>query len=90
MSSNNNNNNTEQQRQRQREQEELEEEKNQSLLLEVLRVSQSELVSGNTRGRVYTRLSPGSAPLLTDRVVAIGRVTEQIRTAVLRSSAGNK
>jgi len=52
------------------------------LRVEQLRVADQELSSGNTRGEVYVRLSPGSVAFLTDRPVAQARVSRQLRQAV--------
>ena len=56
--------------------------------LEALRVAQSELVSGNTDGRVYMRASPGAALFLTDRTVAIQKVSEQIKGTIKADNGG--
>lgn len=49
-----------------------------------LRVAQSELRSGNTSGRVFMRLSNGSAPLLTSRHKAEEAVSSQLRKELLK------
>jgi hypothetical protein len=50
----------------------------------VLRVAQSELVSGNTTGKVYMRLSHGSAPLLTSRPKVQTVVSSKLREQLLK------
>jgi hypothetical protein len=50
--------------------------------IETLRVADQELLSGNTAGRVFVRLSPGAAAILTERPVAQARVSRQLRTAI--------
>lgn len=50
--------------------------------LEVLRVTDQELASGNTQGKVYVQLSPGAAAILVDRPVAQARVSRQLREAI--------
>ena len=53
-------------------------------LISTLRVAQSELVSGNTSGKVFVRLSNGSAPLLTSRPRAQDVVTSRLRKELLK------
>jgi hypothetical protein len=50
--------------------------------VETLRVADQELLSGSTAGRVFVRLSPGAAPILTERPVAQARVSRQLRAAI--------
>jgi hypothetical protein len=50
--------------------------------IETLRVADQELLSGNTAGRVFVRLSPGAAPILMERPVAQARVSRQLRAAI--------
>jgi hypothetical protein len=50
----------------------------------MLRVAQSELVSGDTSGKVFMRLSPGSVAFLTDRDKAKQKLASQIRQTVLQ------
>jgi len=47
-----------------------------------LRVAQSELVSGDTTGRVYMRLNPGSVAFLKDRPKVQEKLSAQIRQAL--------
>lgn len=54
--------------------------------LSALRVAQAELISGDTSGKVYMRLSPGSVAFLTDRSKAKEKVAIQLREAVLEDS----
>jgi hypothetical protein len=56
--------------------------------IETLRVADQELLSGNTAGRVFVRLSPGAAAILTERPTAQARVSRQLRTAVDADPAG--
>ena len=49
-----------------------------------LRVAQSELVSGNTNGQVFMRLSPGAVAFVTDRSDAQDRVAAQLRKTLLQ------
>jgi hypothetical protein len=48
--------------------------------LEALRVAQAELLSGDTNGNVYIQASPGAAMILTDRTLAVTKVSDQIRS----------
>jgi hypothetical protein len=57
--------------------------------IETLRVADQELLSGNTAGRVFVRLSPGAAAILTERPTAQARVSRQLRTAVDADPAGS-
>jgi hypothetical protein len=50
--------------------------------IETLRVADQELLSGNTTGRVFVRLSPGAAAILTERPTVQARVSRQLRAAV--------
>jgi hypothetical protein len=52
-----------------------------------LRVAQAELVSGNTQGRVFMRLSPGAVAFVTDRKVAEERVASDLRKSLLEEEA---
>lgn len=54
-----------------------------SVEISALRVAQGELISGDTSGKVYMRLSPGSVAFLTDRPQAQEKVASQLRQAVL-------
>jgi hypothetical protein len=56
--------------------------------IETLRVADQELLSGNTSGRVFVRLSPGAAPILTERTTAQARVSRQLRAAVDKDPVG--
>jgi hypothetical protein len=56
--------------------------------IETLRVADQELLSGNTAGRVFVRLSPGAAAILTERPTAQARVSRQLRAAVDADPAG--
>ena len=51
--------------------------------LEALRVAQAELSSGDTSGKVFVQLSPGSAMFLKDRSEAKEKVASEIRHVVL-------
>lgn len=51
-----------------------------------LRVAQSELISGNTGGKVYIRLSEGSVAFLTPRDVAQSQVNAQLRQELLNET----
>jgi len=55
--------------------------------ISTLRVAQSELVSGNTAGTVYMRLSPGSVAFPQDRSSVQKKLSTQIRQAILDESA---
>ena len=55
-----------------------------------LRVAQSELVSGDTTGKVYMRLTPGSVAFLKDRPKVQEKLSAQIRQAVLDESTESK
>lgn len=55
--------------------------------ISALRVAQAELISGNTSGKVFIRLSPGSVAFLTDRPKAQEKIAKQLRQAVLEDSA---
>jgi hypothetical protein len=46
---------------------------------EELRVADQELLSGNTRGKVFLQLSKGAVAFLTDRPVVQARVSRQLR-----------
>ena len=54
-----------------------------------LRVAQSELVSGNTSGKVFVRLSEGAVAFLTDRPKAQEQVSTKLRNALLQEGASN-
>ena len=54
-----------------------------SSLIPTLRVAQSELVSGDTGGKVFMRLSEGGVAFLTDRSKAQEQVSSQLRQAIL-------
>jgi hypothetical protein len=55
--------------------------------ISTLRVAQSELLGGDTSGKVYMRLSPGSVAFLKDRSEVKQRLSGQIRQAVLDESS---
>jgi hypothetical protein len=55
--------------------------------LSALRVAQAELMSGDTSGKVYVRLSPGSVAFLTERSKVEEKVSIQLRQAVLQDSS---
>jgi hypothetical protein len=55
--------------------------------ISTLRVAQSELVSGDTNGKVYIRLSAGAVAFLNDRPKVQQKLSGQIRQAVLDESA---
>jgi hypothetical protein len=57
--------------------------------IETLRVADQELLSGNTAGGVFVRLSPGAAAILTERPTAQARVSRQLRAAVDADPAGS-
>ena len=50
--------------------------------LEVLRVAQQELSSGNQSGRVFYQLSPGAVALSIDRPVLQARVSRLLHEAI--------
>jgi len=52
--------------------------------LDELRVAQSELVSGNTSGKVFIRLSEGAVGHLTDRKKALAQVSSMLRDEIIR------
>ena len=49
-----------------------------------LRVAQAELSSGDTSGKVYMRLSPGSVAFLTKRSVVQARVDKMIQQEIMK------
>jgi hypothetical protein len=51
-----------------------------------LRVAQSELVSGNTSGKVYVRLSEGGVAFLTPRDEAESQIAAQLRCELLNEA----
>jgi hypothetical protein len=51
-----------------------------------LRVAQSELVSGDTSGKVFLRASPGAVAFLTDRSQAQAQISSQLRLALLKDT----
>jgi len=53
--------------------------------LTALRVAQAELISGDTTGKVYMRLSPGSVAFLTKRSVVEARVSKMIQQEVAKN-----
>ena len=55
-----------------------------------LRVAQSELVSGDTTGKVYMRLASGSVAFLKDRPKVQEKLSAQIRQAVLEEATESK
>lgn len=63
---------------------------NNSRDISTLRVAQAELSSGDTTGKVYMRLSPGSVAFLKDRSDVKQKVSAQIRQAVLSESLDTK
>lgn len=58
--------------------------------LDVLRVAQSELASGSTKGEVYLQASPGAVMFLTERSVAQVKVASQIQAAILLTPPPNR
>ena len=48
-----------------------------------LRVAQSELVSGDTNGKVFLQMSKGAVGLLVDRSVAHAQVSTDLRQTLL-------
>jgi hypothetical protein len=54
-----------------------------------LRVAQAELMSGDTSGKVYVRLSEGSVAFLVDRPQAQSEVAAQLRRALLNDIPHN-
>ena len=55
-----------------------------------LRVAKSELTSGDTSGKVYMRLSPGSVSFLTKRSVVEARVSKMIQQEIAKDPAHKK
>ena len=55
-----------------------------SASIQALRVAQSELVSGDTSGKVFLRLSDGACAFLTDRSKAQDHISQQIRETLLK------
>jgi hypothetical protein len=56
-----------------------------------LRVAQSELVSGDTTGKVYVRLSEGAVGYLTDRAKVKADIATSLRQKLLNETTdGNK
>ena len=55
-----------------------------------LRVAQSELVSGDTTGKVYMRLASSSVAFLKDRPKVQEKLSAQIRQAVLEEATESK
>jgi hypothetical protein len=54
------------------------------MALEELRVAQAELVSGDTNGKVYLRLSESAVAYVTPRQDARARVSSMLREAILK------
>ena len=52
---------------------------NNEIKVEELRVAQSELMSGNTSGEVYSQASKGAAFLIIERKDAIKKIEKQIQ-----------
>jgi hypothetical protein len=56
-------------------------------LIAQLRVAQGELISGDTSGRVFCRLSPGAAAIQMDRTKLQDQVAADLRRALLDQSS---
>lgn len=56
--------------------------------ISTLRVAQSELVSGDTTGQVFRRLSPGAVAFAVDRKETQAKFSSQLRQAVLQEQDG--
>mmetsp|Transcript_27868 Transcript_27868/g.46090 ORF Transcript_27868/g.46090 Transcript_27868/m.46090 type:complete len:87 (+) Transcript_27868:177-437(+) len=73
-----------QQQQEQQEQQTQTQRTQEQQRLTEFRVAQAELVSGNTTGKVYVRLSDGAAAYLTDRPKAKAHVSNMLRREILK------
>lgn len=58
--------------------------------ISTLRVTKSELTSGDTAGKVYMRLSAGSVAFLTKRTVVEARVSKMIEQEINRNPSNAK
>jgi hypothetical protein len=56
-------------------------------LITQLRVAQAELISGDTSGRVFCRLSPGAVAIQMDRTKLQDQVSVDLRRALLDQSS---
>jgi hypothetical protein len=56
--------------------------------ISTLRVAQAELISGDTSGKVYVRLSEGAVAFLTKRPVAEARVKKMIQQEISKQPVG--